>query len=556
VSRRERLAFAAFYSVALVVGAGLGIRVMIDGYSPIPFADLWDQFPFIERGLRGEIDLSRLFAQHNEHRIPLARLQFLVDYGLFEGTNVFLFGAIAAASLLLAMVFAAAVWIDTGDRLLALGALSVAATATMSPAGIENLTWSFQVAFVQVFLFAALAILALVVAARSTTGSHRAVWTAVAAVAAVAATYSLANGLVVWPILVVLALFLELDRRLTAALAIVGALSIGSFLWHFEFSPRGNLSDPVGLVHFAAVYLGSVVWGAGSVPAALLGATGFVLFLVLCTLCWHARSGRSVAMPFGAGLAAFAVVTAAETAVGRLDLGGTTQALSSRYSIGSATFWLALLVGLVPPVRERARSSPLLPFAYLAGAAIVALFVAYRMLPADTYLPGVTLGRELTVVAYRSGVEDRSQRVPVGQAGPSVREALRWMETERLGPWAPGGMVDDMRVDGPRSQPARRCRGRIEATLPIDEGIRLEGWIDAPAGEATSRNLVVLDGAGGRIGLGLAGAYRPDARTSGASSDWRGFVAYAPGQPTSLDVVLLDEEGLDAVCRLAAEQAS
>lgn len=365
----------------------------------------------------------------------------------------------------------------------------------------------------------------------------------------------MANGLIVWPILVLLALVLGLDRRRTAAVATVGVLSIGLYLWNFEFSPRGNLSDPVGLVHFTAVYLGSVVWGAGSAPAALVGATGLILFPVLCALCWRGRSGRSVAVPFGAGVAAFAVLTAAETAVGRLDLGGTAQALSSRYSIGSATFWLALLVGLVPPVRERARSAPVLPFAYLAGAAAVAVFVAFRMLPTDTYLPGVTFGRELTVVAYRSGVEDRSQRVPVGQAGSGVREALRWMETERLGPWAPGGMVDDMRVDGPRSRPARRCRGQIEATLPIQAGIRLEGWIDAPTGEATSRNLVVLDGTGGRNGLGLAGAYRPEAQTSGASSGWRGFVAYAPGRPTSFDVVLLDQGGVDAVCRLPAEQA-
>jgi hypothetical protein len=308
------------------------------------------------------------------------------------------------------------------------------------------------------------------------------------------------------------------------------------------------------LAHFAVVYLGSAVWGAGATPAALIGSAGLVLFPIVCVLCWRGRSGRSVALPFGAGVAAFALLTAAATAVGRLDLGGTAQALSSRYSIGSATFWLALFVGLVPLVRERARIAAVLPFAYVAGAAVVAVFVAYRMLPADTYLPGVTFGRELTVVAYRTGVEDRSQRVPVGQAGPGVREALRWMESERLGPWAPGGMVEDMRVDGPRSATTRRCRGQVDATVPIERGIRLEGWIDAPAGEATSRNLVVLDESGGRIGLGLAGAYRPEAQTSGASSDWRGFVAYAPGQPPSLNVVLLDEGDVDPVCALPARQ--
>jgi hypothetical protein len=267
-------------------------------------------------------------------------------------------------------------------------------------------------------------------------------------------------------------------------------------------------------------------------------------------LCWRERSRRTVALPFGAGVATFAVLTAAETAVGRLDLGGITQALSSRYSIGSATFWLALLVGFVPTVRELARSVPVVPFAYFAGAAAVAVFVAFRMLPADTYLPGVTFGRELTMVAYRSGVEDRSQRAPVGQAGPGVYEALAWMRTKRLGPWAPGGMVDAMRVEGPRSRTARRCRGEIDGVHPILGGIRVEGWIDAPAGEPVSRNLVVLDRTDDRVGFGLAGAYRPDARTVGASSDWRGFVAYASEGKSPVDIVLLDGDGVDAVCRL------
>ena len=82
---------------------------MVDGYSPVPFADFWDQFPFIERGLRGDLGIDDLWAQWNEHRILVARVQFLLDYRLFDGTNAFLFAAIAASSLLLATTFAAAV---------------------------------------------------------------------------------------------------------------------------------------------------------------------------------------------------------------------------------------------------------------------------------------------------------------------------------------------------------------------------------------------------------------------------------------------------------------
>ena len=56
------------------------------------------------------------------------------------------------------------------------------------------------------------------------------------------------------------------------------------------------------------------------------------------------------------------------------------------------------------------------------------------------------LGRELTVIAHRVGVNDASGSVPGVQGGPGVTEALDWMASERLGPWAPGGMVNAQRV--------------------------------------------------------------------------------------------------------------
>ena len=110
-----RLALGVSFVAVLAVGIALGVRVMIDGYSPVPFADFWEQFPFIERSLRGDLGIDDLWAQANEHRIALARVQFLLDYRLFDGTNVFLFAAIAASSLLLAATLAAAVWLDTRD---------------------------------------------------------------------------------------------------------------------------------------------------------------------------------------------------------------------------------------------------------------------------------------------------------------------------------------------------------------------------------------------------------------------------------------------------------
>lgn len=548
-----RLALGVSYVAVLAIGIALGVRVMIDGYTPVPFADFWEQFPFIERSLRGDLGIDDLWAQANEHRILVARVQFLLDYRLFDGTNVFLFAAIAASSLLLAATFAAAVWLDTRDWLLTLGTVAVAGTAAMSPAGIENLTWSFQVQFVQVFLFATLSVLAIVVAGRIATPAQQLLATAGAALAAIAATYSMANGLVVWVVVVGLAGFLRLRRRIAIALTVVGLVTGLSFLWHFAFSTDGSLSDPVGMARFLAVYLGSAVWGAGQTAAALVGGIGIALYSVLCVLAWKDRAGRSVALPFGVGVATFVVLTAAQTAAGRLDL-GTSQALSSRYSIGSFTFWLGITVGFLPPLRERVRSLPLAAPACLAGAAVAALVVGYRTLPSSSFLPTVVFGRELTVVAHRVGINDASSSVPGVQGGPGVTEALGWMASERLGPWAPGGIVDAQLVADTIEPTSRSCLGAIESNEPVGAGRQLRGWIAAPDAEPTSRNLVVLGANRRTAGLGLIGAHRPDVRASGdVDSDWTGFVAYVRAESTEpLDVALLGEGRRTTLCRLAS----
>ena len=545
-----RVVFALFYALVLVLGVAAGIRVMVEGYSPVPLGDLFGLFSFIERGLRGDFGLSDLWAQWNEHRIFLARIQFLIDYRFFEGTNIYLFVWIATSCLLLAGVFAAAVWLDTRDWLLTLGALAVAGTSALPLAGVENLTLAVQVQFVQVFLWATVSILGVVLAARSRVAARQAIGSGVAAIAAILGTYSLANGLLTWVVVIILAVVLRLERRYTYALVVVGLVTVGTYLWHFEFARERSLSDPVGLAHYVVVFLGAAPT-PDPASAAVVGAVGLMLSLLLCGLAWADRFGRSILVPFGAGVSAFIALTAAQTATARLDL-GVSQAGTSRYSIASYTFWLGLFVGLFPLVREKLRSMRFAAPGYLAGAAVVAFVISYLALPARSELRSSVVGRQATVVAYRVGVEDTSRPIPFFQGGPSVTRALRFMESEKLGPWSPGGMVDTMHVTDANNRADHECLGQLDSKAPVRGGTRLRGWIAVRAGETSSPNLVVLDATGRRIGLGLVGLHRPDIDQPGiADPEWRGFIAYVRGKPTSpLEVVLLADDGVGAACWL------
>jgi hypothetical protein len=109
-------------------------------------------------------------------------------------------------------------------------------------------------------------------------------------------------------------------------------------------------------------------------------------------------------------------------------------------------------------------------------------------------------------------------------------------------------------VTGPGNRTDRECLGRLDPKTSVPGGTRLQGWIAPPAGETSSPNLVVLDAAGRRIGLGLVGLHRADVDQAAiADREWRGFVAYVRGKPSSpVEVVLLTDDGVNAVCRLRA----
>jgi hypothetical protein len=535
-------AFGAWFVVSLTLGAGLGAWVIVTGYSPVPFGDFWWQFEFIERGLDGSVGLGDLWAQHQEHRIALARIQFLVDYGIFSGTNVFLFTAIAATCVALAAVFALATYAETGDWLLALGTLAVAATCTLSPVDIENLTWAFQVQFVQVFLFPAIAVYATVAATRAGTPTRSALLTTAAAIAAIAATYSMANGLFTWPVVIALALLLRGGPRTVGFLSVTGAVSIASFVWAYEVTLRGSLDKPVGLARFISLYLGSMLRIEGATIALTAGAIGAMLFGALCVIAWRRRATQSFAIPFALGVTSFVLLTAAQTASGRLHF-GTQQALESRYSIGSFVFWLGLMVGFMPIVRERFRSPA--DLAYVAVAGFVALGISVVALPNETSLRANVFSKDTAVLAYRAGVND----VPMSVTGAyitsdEVRAGLRFLEQRGLGPWADAA-PDRIRVDGNDAHMARACRGQVESHENLGHGMRLHGWIETPAGESPSRDLVVLDEAGREVGLGLRSEQTGDAPHS------TGFVAYVRGDDSRrLAIILVGDDHRSPICQL------
>src|SRR5436190_4602401 len=120
--------------------------------------DFWDQLLFLSRAIDGDVRFSDLWAQANEHRIVVGKLQFILEYAVFDGTYVFLFAVALVSCFLIALTVGLLVWLEARDALLGWGVTTTAAVAMVSPMSTANLINPIQIIVFQVYFFAVCAI--------------------------------------------------------------------------------------------------------------------------------------------------------------------------------------------------------------------------------------------------------------------------------------------------------------------------------------------------------------------------------------------------------------
>lgn len=313
---------------------------------PFPYLDQWEFVPFLEKAWGGELGPRDFWAQHNEHRLIFPRLVMLTlarwtDWDIrFElGANFLLGLAVFGGYALLWRGSAYHLGADTPWRWPMLSLLAFSLSQWQN----WFLGWQMQ-EFMNI-----LAVLIMLWALSADPPG----WPTVSAAAlfGLVATYSFANGMLVWPIgAALLALRPGSGERGRAMLlpAWIGfsVLVAISYLWGFErpgYHPSiwSGLFQPVSYAAYILAYLGQPMWNFNAAGAMVLGGAGLGLGGLLAWRLWGSDR-RMAALPW-LGLAAYALGSAAITGSARLDLGGTEQAMSSRYVTMANGWWLALM---------------------------------------------------------------------------------------------------------------------------------------------------------------------------------------------------------------------
>jgi hypothetical protein len=353
---------------------------------------------------------------------------------------------------------------------------------------------------------------------------------------ALVASLSLANGLLLWPMLVLILLVWRVPVRVVWAVAALGGLLFAAWIPGYEtqLSAANALSLP-RLAEFVLLLYGSSwscvgetfgVVAAGIAIPVTMGAYIWVL--------WKRGSDRLATVLLS--IAAFALASTLVTAVGRLGL-GLAYARSSRYQIAATLFWcctFALAIRKVSVLRNR--------------TALLALQVAFVcVLLAAARLAGpVADGARLhtgtlraAAVALEAGVKDSSAAMYATVSPYTVDDLLVVCDFLRVRRWSI--FSDGERYPLGRSfsryyrvAPATACRGSIDVVKPIRDyrrpGFRFGGWAYDVAAAAPATAVVLTDPGGRLIGVGQSGFRRPDvpAVVPSIISMDTGYLGYIP----------------------------
>jgi hypothetical protein len=348
----------------------------------------------------GTFTLEFLFRQHNEHRKAVPRLVILAlgkltrwnnraemfaHAGLMCGTALILFGALRRELG------------ATATRLQALLLFIPIALLSLSPRSYDALVGDgFPHYLSIIFYVAALRILVL--------GRRAPLAVAGAIVCAVAASFSISNALLVWPVgLGVLLAEMHLrDREGSLATRILmwtvaGAVTIGAYFYGYHdpgnhTAPSLALEHPtLAIEHF--VLLNGSVFSAEHQAAFVFGAIALVLdavVIVEASTDWWRYEERP---PFGFWLLLMTLLSEAMITLNRFGF-GVNQALASRYAAMLAfapvgTYWCLVVR------RPRWRVAP----ALVAPAATL-MIVGYLAVTLDAWAAAPLLYSQKSWQAY------------------------------------------------------------------------------------------------------------------------------------------------------------
>ena len=451
----------------------------------LPYADEWDLWTSL---LRHGYSFRWFFELHNDHRIATTRLVFAASHLFFHGRIwVPQVTSLAVQALLVALLWKFARRLsppDPADGILA----GTIVCCLFSGQQSINFIWGFQVQFFLVYAMAGGALFALMRAAEAADQAARARWMIACLLPGAASSYSMANGVLIWPILVSAALCLRLRRAWTAATAACGIAVFAQYFSGWHTSVLDAPAPAWRIFIFALAHAGTPIvplakWlGAGdSARDVIATVAGGVVIGAALWMWLRNRKGK------GAPAAHFAVFAAAASfaiASGRAHL-PLAEAFRSRYITPGYILWVSVLLLAWPRWGARRKFAVV-----LLVAAGIAPFQLEKLREAGGY--GASLQQASAALA--AGVNDPDVWPYLLRPVTDSREAVEWLRQNHLAIFSEEWTEWVGRTVGG----AGECAGGISQPVPIHDSTR-PGWRIAGSIGSGVKIVVLAREAGGVI---------------------------------------------------------
>jgi len=452
---------------------------------PLPYWDQWNFIlDYVVRQESGDSWLRFFFAQHNEHRIAVPRLFFITDLEQFGGRNSSLVIANVTIQLLSWVGLCCLIWPRIQSTLNRITAMALALVVLFSAAQAENFIWGFQVQFVGVYAAGIWACICVM--------SNR---PALACVLAIVATLMMANGLFIWPVLLLLSCIVGKTKKTLLIYGVGFVICLVAYL--FSYKSVGNhtsaiysLTHPVEFVCYLAAFLGSAGGLERPGLAIGVGTGGIVLFCAMTLRAWQQRTIQPPQFWTLWSVAVFVLISAGITTVGRMSF-GVEQALASRYVTPSSVFLVSLVFAWLSLAKPQAanRAGVQTSMGMVIDGVLAALLLTVIVLVSMNHmrnkseLAGKHQRLDMASDAIATGVQDLRVYGMTYNDAMVVNRGADWLKSAKLSifsqrPWSLLGAK--VGVDIPIA-PEGRCSGQIDTAKPF-------------AGEARSRSATQVTG--------------------------------------------------------------
>ena len=328
------------------------LSVFRRNWTSVPYEDDWyTPGTQIISFLEGNLHFVDLFRQHNESRLlfpNLCNLFLVAVTGRWDSKDaiVLTFGLACVGSFLLFILLLRTTTLPLSGRLWAWSLLNA---VLFCPAEYENFLWG-------IFFVSLTPGVALLAAMLVNLSDLRFAWKVIAnSILAFVATYSFANGMLLWLLAVPLRVRPSAGTKGNttnsigwyAVYLLFGLLAVTLYFRHFTHPAQfpqftTSINSAVPLFHFLLLWLGNV-FAPTKAEALFCGCVSLAGFAVLTVLATKAarRQGNFWRFYPWLTIAAYGLISGAIVAFGRLGLGLGT-ALGPRYSVVSLFFYIGL----------------------------------------------------------------------------------------------------------------------------------------------------------------------------------------------------------------------